>query len=262
MFPAMKQPQRKFVHEVAEKFKLRSESLDEEPFRSVLVARKSDSAAPKPSLSEAWVQQYKSSTSSAQAAKKQSLVTQPASAVTPSPQLQQRKQEINALYLEACFGYDEQSLKEVIAPFMQGMYFTLRWINDEDVICVPRSTLSPSELTLKLRLVRNSIRHKIPSCKAVDAAYFDTAAETVTHRDRQWTSVSSTNGVTAPPASRWTALSSASSSLAPSRQSSRPASPSPRDVDIVGNGGLNRPPAAVVVNGSNAPVAENWEDSL
>jgi hypothetical protein len=88
--------------------------LDEEPFRSVLVARKSDSAAPKPSLSEAWVQQYKSS-STAPTAKKQTLATQPASAITPSPQVQQRKQEINALYLEACFGYDEQSLKDVIS---------------------------------------------------------------------------------------------------------------------------------------------------
>lgn len=126
MFPAMKHPQRKFVHEVAEKFKLRSESLDEEPFRSVLVARKAESAAPKPSLTEAWLAHVKPNHSSTTAGPKRALVTQtpPPLAAAPSAP----KQEINALYLEQCFGYDEQSLKEALVPYLPGIYLQLRWI--------------------------------------------------------------------------------------------------------------------------------------
>lgn len=117
----MKYPQRKFIHDLAEKFKLRSESLDEEPFRSVLIARKLETAAPKPSLSEAWLSQYKATHPVLPAARK-TLVTQ--APVVPQPP----KQELNCIYLEACFGYDEQSLKEAIAPTMQGMRFDVRWI--------------------------------------------------------------------------------------------------------------------------------------
>ena len=121
LFQPMKFPQRKFIHDLAEKFKLRSESLDEEPFRSVLIARKPESTAPKPSLSEAWVAQYKATHPVAVPVKK-ALVTQAPAAPQPP------KQELNCLYLEACFGHDEQSLKEAIAPTMQGMRFDVRWI--------------------------------------------------------------------------------------------------------------------------------------
>lgn len=120
MFPAMKHPQRQFVHQLAEKFHMRAESLDEEPFRSVLVTKRSDTATPKPTLSEAWTAQYKNA-----ASQKRVPAVQPASAVIPPVK---PKQELNALYLEQCFGYDEQGLKEAIGPYMQGMQFQLKWL--------------------------------------------------------------------------------------------------------------------------------------
>lgn len=122
LFQPMKYLQRKFVHDLAEKFKLRSESLDEEPFRSVLIARKPESAAPKPSLSEAWLANYKASHPTISSGGKKAASAHPAAA----PQVS--KQELNCLYLEACFGYDEQSLKEAIAPAMGGAFFDVRWI--------------------------------------------------------------------------------------------------------------------------------------
>ena len=265
LFPAMKHPQRKFVHEVAQKFRLRSESLDDEPFRSVLVARKPESTSPKPSLAEAWSQQYKPSHVSNPAAKKE-LVTQAPQMVSAPP-----KQEVNALYLKACFGYDEQSLKKALSPYMPGTRCELRWISDEDVVCIPQLSLSPTELTSKLRLIRDTIRNKLASCQAVDTAYFDTTTECITHKERRWSSVpvSSAGG-----SSVWTqgpSLTLAGNSFAalsvPNKQPpgrSRPASPIParssRDVDIVANG-FHRPPSAVVVNG-HVDLADDWEDSL
>ena len=266
MFPAMKHPQRRYVHEVAEKFKMRSESLDEEPFRSVLVARKAESTVPKPLLSGVWAQQYKINHPTIVPGKK-AILTQ---AAPPAPM--PSKQEVNSLYLEACFGYDEEALREVLAPYMLGMAFKLHWTSDEDVACVPKSTLSPSELTLKLRLIRNSVRNKITSCKAVDAAYFEIATEAITFRDHQWTSVSSSS---AAPPNPWTQRTSilndrnpfsteASLSINNAQGSSRQVGPAltqpSGDIGIVANG-LHRPPSAVIVAG-HADLEDNWDDKL
>lgn len=122
----MKYPQRKFIHDLAEPFKLRSESLDEEPFRSVLIARKPETATPKPSLSEAWLAHYKATHPTIPSVKKSFATQAPAMVHAP-------KQELNCLYLEACFGYDEQSLKEAVAPSMQGLRFDARWIVRTDI---------------------------------------------------------------------------------------------------------------------------------
>lgn len=124
MFPAMKQPQRQFVHDVAENYHLRAESLDEEPFRSVLVTKKGDSAAPRPSLTEAWAAQYRAEHAPAG---KRTLASTTLTASTV-PAVPPPKQELNSLYIEQCFGYDEQSLKEVLTPFLQGLYFELKWL--------------------------------------------------------------------------------------------------------------------------------------
>lgn len=287
MFPAMKQPQRQFVHQVAEKFGLRSESLDEEPFRSVLVTRRADSAAPKPSLSEAWAQQYRLSRGSNPGTKRS--LASPAATIAAAPV--PMKQELNSLYLEACFGYDEQSLKEALAPSLSGMYFTLKWITDEDVLCIPKTSLPPSELTLKIRLIRNAVRSKLASCRAVDAAFYDSASEAVTHREKQWSSSASSTGPAGTPGgpvrNAWQAVTSATG-LPPrdlsALRSPRPASASvpggtakmsrqtsPKraaggssTAEVLGNG-YHQPPTAVVVSGqpaTQAEIADNWEDTV
>ncbi|KAL7006016.1 FKBP12-associated protein [Cystobasidiomycetes sp. EMM_F5] len=279
MFPAMKQPQRQFVHDVAENYHLRAESLDEEPFRSVLVTKKGDSAAPRPSLTEAWAAQYRAEHAPAG---KRTLASTTLTASTV-PAVPPPKQELNSLYIEQCFGYDEQSLKEVLTPFLQGLYFELKWLNDEDVLCIPRLSLTSSERTLKIRLLRNAMRGRIQSCKSVEAALYDAESNAVTHREKSWSSVPATSTNATSVANRWlsgstpSGLSNSFASLSTSdnskhlhpRLTSRPASPasltgsvgSSREVEVLTNG-LHRPPSAVIISDArhSGPVAENWDD--
>lgn len=157
---------------------------------------------------------------------------------------------------------------------------------------MPKSSLTASELTLKTRLVRTALRNSLLSCRAVDAAYFDAATDSVTHREKQWTTVAPSASSSATPSgyntpTPWQAASSATSRpihqnafaglTAPltrreaSREASRPASPalSSRSVGSAGRGpeivsnGLNRAPSHVVVTGvMDTEVAENWEDEV
>lgn len=307
LFSPMKYPQRKFIHEVAQKFKLRSESLDEEPFRSVLIAKKADSAAPKPSLSEAWVSTFKQSGASTPTLPaKRTLLTQPQKPVAPTQPTPPARPDVNSLYLEACFGYDAESLKEVIRPAMSGLDFELHWVvshrkgrgsrvetnfrhlyyfqNDEDVVClVKASHTAPADLTLKLRLLRTSLRHKITNCKAIDCAWYDTVQRTITYREQSWTSVS---GVRTPASSTYTSTSTtgteASNSFSrlslgntgsrtpASASMSASNSASGGQADAVLSSGLYRPPRAIIVGNNNKQqdgdesvesVVDNWEDA-
>lgn len=133
LFSPMKYPQRKFIHEIATKFKMRSESLDEEPFRSVLISKKADSALPKPSLSEAWVSTFKSSgTTTPTLTAKRTLLTQPQKVAPPTAaSAPPARPDVNSLYLEACFGYDAESLQDIIRPAMSGLDFELHWVVSE-----------------------------------------------------------------------------------------------------------------------------------
>lgn len=140
LFPPMKYPQRKFIHDIAQKYKLRSESLDEEPFRSVLIAKKAESDVPTPSLSDAWISTFKQARSATPSqAPKRTILTQVKSAplntslsaaaaasttATPLPS----RPDVNCLYLEACFGHDEESLRDIIRPCAQGLPFELLWV--------------------------------------------------------------------------------------------------------------------------------------
>lgn len=135
LFSPMKYPQRKFIHEVAQKYKLRSESLDEEPFRSVLISKKSDSAAPKPSLNDAWISTFKQSgTTTPTLPAKRTLLTQ-AQKPAPVPQpTTPARPDVNSLYLEACFGYDAESLRDLIRPAMSGLDFELHWVVSRTII--------------------------------------------------------------------------------------------------------------------------------
>lgn len=110
--PIMKHPQRQFTHELAELFDLRSESLDEEPRRSVIVHRQSNSGIPTPTLAEAA-----SKRSTANVLTFTSL-RKPIAERTPN----------NALLLEGVLGYDEEMLRDILRPLLRGLVFGVRWI--------------------------------------------------------------------------------------------------------------------------------------
>jgi transcriptional repressor NF-X1 len=93
---------------------LRSESLDEEPRRSVVAHRTSTTGIPSPTLAEALA-----------ATKKPVSATLSLGSLRKS--LPEKRRE-NAIYLEGVLGYDEEMLSDILRPHMRGLKFTLTWV--------------------------------------------------------------------------------------------------------------------------------------
>ncbi|BGP49885.1 FKBP12-associated protein [Rhodotorula kratochvilovae] len=144
-FPVMKRPQRQFIHELTDHFSLRSESLDEEPRRSVVCHRTTTSGIPTPTLADALAASRKSS----------SMTLNLGSLRRALPE----KKPNNALYLEGVLGYDEEMLTEILAPHMRGLKFTLTWVTDEDVLIT--FDLPILDLEGKLSSITSSLKHVI-----------------------------------------------------------------------------------------------------
>jgi transcriptional repressor NF-X1 len=121
-FPVMKRPQRAFVHELTDYFDLRSESLDEEPRRSVVVHRQSNTGIPEPTLGEYLAAQRKSAASASATLNLGSLRRALVAAE------QQQRKAPNAILLEQVLGLDEAMLKDVLRPLMRGLVFAVTWI--------------------------------------------------------------------------------------------------------------------------------------
>ncbi|GAA5864129.1 hypothetical protein JCM3774_006390 [Rhodotorula dairenensis] len=155
--PVMKRPQREFVHNLTDFYDLRSESLDEEPRRSVVCHRTSTTGLPSPTLAEALAASRKTATASL------SLGSLRRALPERSPN--------NALYLEMVLGYDEASLSDILRPHTRGLDFTLTWVTDEDVLV----SFDPAipELEAKLSSICSALRHVIGEtgfCVAVEPA--------------------------------------------------------------------------------------------
>lgn len=132
--PVMKRPQREFVrpnftrllfmeptfllppqvHNLTDYFDLRSESLDEEPRRSVVCHRTSTTGVPTPTLADALAASRKTSSANLSLGSlRKALPERPPN---------------NALYLEMVLGYDEASLSDILRPHTRGLVFTLTWV--------------------------------------------------------------------------------------------------------------------------------------
>ncbi|KAK4051032.1 FKBP12-associated protein [Microbotryomycetes sp. JL201] len=157
-FPVMKRPQRAFTHELAELFGLRSESLDDEPRRSVVVHRQSIAGIPSPTLAEAYANRRK-----------------PAAATLTFGSLrkQNERKPHNALFLEGVLGFDESMLKDILRPMMRGLVFAVSWTGDEDVLVTFDHVPSATELETKLHSIQASLRMLIEEtgfCALVELA--------------------------------------------------------------------------------------------
>ncbi|GAA5977262.1 hypothetical protein JCM10908_004913 [Rhodotorula pacifica] len=154
--PVMKRPQREFVHNLTDYYDLRSESLDEEPRRSVVCHRTSTTGLPSPTLAEALAASRKTASASLNLGSlRRALPERPPN---------------NALYLEMVLGYDEASLSDILRPHTRGLDFTLTW-TDEDVLV----TFDPAtpDLESKLSSICTALRHVIGDtgfCVAVEPA--------------------------------------------------------------------------------------------
>ncbi|GAA5838784.1 hypothetical protein JCM9279_003861 [Rhodotorula babjevae] len=154
-FPVMKRPQRQFIHELTDHFQLRSESLDEEPRRSVVCHRTPTTGIPTPTLAEALAASRKSA----------SMTLNLGSLRRALPD----KKPNNALYLEGVLGYDEEMLTEILVPHMRGLKFILTWVTDEDVLIT--FDLPILDLETKLSSVSSALKHVISDtgfCVSVD----------------------------------------------------------------------------------------------
>ena len=159
-FPVMRRPQRQFVHELAEFFDLRSESLDEEPRRSVVVHRTSNCGVPTPTLADALAAQRKSAVTLNLGSIRKALPEKKAS---------------NALYLENVLGYEESELKNLLRPHMRGLVYEVRWKTEEDVLVTFPNPVA--EFATKLAAIQHALR------TVVDDTGFCSAVESVTVND-------------------------------------------------------------------------------
>ncbi|SPO46872.1 related to Shuttle craft protein [Moesziomyces antarcticus] len=147
ILPPANKFQRAFTHELAAVYKLASESVDQEPRRSVSIRRKQDSRIPKPLLTEAFASaratlmsnQHQQSSSHLQSGKSVGLAQlQRPSAEAPKP--------LNAVFLPGVFGHDQDSLRSLLQPVLRTINFVVTWKGDEDVIVT--SPDSPTRLIM------------------------------------------------------------------------------------------------------------------
>ncbi|KAL8290623.1 hypothetical protein RQP46_002881 [Phenoliferia psychrophenolica] len=157
--PVMKRPQRQFVHELAELFELRAESLDEEPHRSIVVHRQSNSGIPVPTLQDALALQRKNASSL--------LTFGSLRKALPERQLN------NAMLLDGVLGFDESMLNDILRPHMRSLPFDLTWVTEEDVL-ISFSSPATASLDAKLASIQNALRlltEETGFCAAVEAVH-------------------------------------------------------------------------------------------
>lgn len=158
ILPAANKFQRKFTHELASVYKLASESVDQEPRRSVSIRRKQDSRIPKPLLTEAFAAARASLMSSQQQQQSQSgsgksvglAQLQRHSAEAPKP--------LNAIFLPGVFGHDQNSLRMLLQPVLKTINFAITWKGDEDVLVI--STDSPTRLIMMKTELKTLVRRE------------------------------------------------------------------------------------------------------
>ncbi|SJX64040.1 related to Shuttle craft protein [Sporisorium reilianum f. sp. reilianum] len=151
--------QRKFTHELASVYKLATESVDQEPRRSVSIRRKQDSRIPKPLMTEAFAAARASLMSSQQQQQQQS---QSQGKSIGLAQLQRSSTEapkpLNAIFLPGVFGHDQDSLRSLLQPVLRTINFSVTWKGDEDVVIT--SADSPTRLIMMKTELKSLVRRE------------------------------------------------------------------------------------------------------
>ncbi len=156
ILPSAKKEMRKFTHELAECYGITSESVDEEPQRSVMLRRTGQSKVPSNSLRDAFqeraleqgvgpsgmLRKAPPSVTLTQMRKTPSAggpTTAGSAAYTPA---------WNSVVLEGVFGHDESSLRAALDPLLRhaGSY-SVKWVTHEDVLLYPSSTSASAVLS-------------------------------------------------------------------------------------------------------------------
>ncbi|CAG8542480.1 2165_t:CDS:2 [Paraglomus occultum] len=145
--PAMKGPFRKFVHELCGHYRLASESVDVEPYRSVILRKKPESRIPSLLLSQAAISPNQASQS-----------TSTTASVTATS-VRKPKQPVNALYLsELSCGLSKEECQKHVEPLMGKLSFVIKWVNENDAYILPSMTaMGMDEVELTLTRLKHAL---------------------------------------------------------------------------------------------------------
>ncbi|KAF9205167.1 FKBP12-associated protein [Haplosporangium sp. Z 27] len=171
----MKGHHRKFVHELASYYNVTSESVDVEPYRSVVIHRKLNTSIPDLLASQACRQKRASSNSVG---------------VSNGGIEQLRKSNIkdpiNAIYLhDLVFGLTRTELSARLASIFGNIKYGIRWLTDDDAVLVPYpGNMSMDELEILLVRLRTSIKTLTTDgqlCERVELCWVNKEGEVTSH---------------------------------------------------------------------------------
>ncbi|CAO3679158.1 unnamed protein product [Umbelopsis vinacea] len=155
-FKPMKIPQRKFIHEMCEVYRLKSEGIDPEPYRSVVVSKsQGEGHIPKNPISVAAYQKRKAPGSLAN-------IT---SSIPPIAIEQLRKPfkpAINAIYLaELGFGLVKEDLDRHLEHAFGSIKFVSKWLDTNAVAMPYTGSMSLEEVEVFLLQIRKELRNTL-----------------------------------------------------------------------------------------------------
>lgn len=197
-----KQELRKFIHEYAnEYFHLMTESLDQEPRRSVSIRRSKESKVPTTLLSEAWEKAKNELNNSSVSLGQMKRGTNLNSTNNPNPSSSTsgtfvELPKFNSILLEQVFGYELESLKAFLNQTLRPISsFKINYLDEDNVIISSiDSSTNPNRLN-NLRLdLRMLVRTKANgTIKNVWLASLDSNGNLI-RREDQPMSNSTSNG--------------------------------------------------------------------
>ncbi|KAG0219060.1 FKBP12-associated protein [Mortierella sp. NVP41] len=177
--PPMKGPHRKFIHELGAHYYLTSESVDMEPYRSVILRKNHNTSVPDLLASQASRQRrplhHTSTGGGLEQLRKQSAATV--------------KNPVNAIYLhDLVFGLTRGELSNRLAPIFGSVKYSLRWLTDDDAVLIvhagPSMSMEDHEMTL-FRLCSLIKTHTTasPLCEQVELCWVSKEGEVVSHHN-------------------------------------------------------------------------------
>ncbi|KAF9353649.1 FKBP12-associated protein [Mortierella sp. AD094] len=172
----MKGHHRKFVHELAAHYNVTSESVDVEPYRSVVIHRKLNTSIPD-LLASQVCRQRRPNTSSIGASSGGGIEQLRKSNI---------KDPINAIYLhDLAYGLTRTELSAQLAPIFGNIKYGIRWLTDDDAVLVPHpGNMSMDELEILLVRLRTGIRSLTTNgqlCERVELCWVNKEGEVVSH---------------------------------------------------------------------------------
>ncbi|KAF9115573.1 FKBP12-associated protein [Mortierella sp. AM989] len=171
----MKGHHRKFVHELSAYYNVTSESVDVEPYRSVVIHRKLNTSVPALLASQACRQRRPGISS-----------TSATSNGIEQLRKSNIKDPINAIYLhDLVFGLTRTELSSKLSPIFGSIKYGIRWLTDDDAVLVPHpGNMSMDELEVLLIRLRTGIKDLTSDgqiCERVELCWVNKEGEVVSH---------------------------------------------------------------------------------